>query len=469
MAKPDDLAALIARIAQRHSVPPPILLAMVAPLVKAAGATDIVALDRLLTRRAADAATLRRRLAVPVEDATLAGWRSRAAAALESGNFAEVDKALAQAELQILGELTNLSDLPPARRIATGDTRADRGAVSQLDLAPQSCRETAKRYAEASAIVGLADPARSLELALLQGDALTRLGEEFGDRTGFDAAIAHYRVLLAGLDNFEETVGWASVQERLGVALAGLAGLVGDAALLDQAASCYLTALEDLRRDQAPALWRALKVRFGRIAVTLGEAREDEALLEEAVTALATALAAWDRKGDEARWLEAEHLISRARAALGRRQSDLALLERSFNGFNRVAQAVDRTQEPLRWAELQDQMGGVLAAMGERYSEPVVLEEAIAAFGFALEERRPETTPQLWAKSSASQGLASIKLAARLQDRDLAQRALMQIATAVEAMRAAGHSADAAALQKKLVIAGGVAEGMGKARTAGKS
>lgn len=463
MTTQDDMSAMIARIAERHDVPLAVLLAIVASLVKGGTRPNRTKLEQQLTRKAKEVLALRHRLRRLAEGAGVAERRATAARALEAAEFGEVDRALAQLELQIFGGMTDLAAMPQDRRIAAGETRADRGATTMLELTPKACREAAQRYAEAAAIIGAADIARSRELALIQGNALARIGEDFADRTGFEAAIAHYRGLLAGLDNFEDTVAWAAVQERLGVALAGLSALTGDGALLDEAAACYRTALEDLRREQAPTLWRALKIRFGRIAVTLGEAREDDALLEEAITALGTALAVWDRKSDEARWLEAEHLISRARAALGRRQNDLALLERAFNGFNRVAKAVDRAREPLRWAELQDQMGGVLAAMGERYSEPVVLEEAIAAFGSALEERRRDTTPQLWATSSANQGLASMKLAARLKDPALAQRAFMQIAAAVEAMREAGHSAEAAALQKKLVIAGGVVEAMAKA------
>lgn len=469
MTTQDDMSAIIARIAERYDVPLAVLLAIVASLVKGGAKPSRARIEQQLTRKAQDVLALRRRLHRPATDAAVAEQRASAARALEAGQFGEIDRALSQLELQFFGGTTDLAAMPQDRRIAAGETRADRGATAMLELTPKACRDAAQRYAEAAAIIGTADIARSRELALIQGNALARIGEDFADPAGFEAAIAHYRSLLTGLDNFDDTVAWASVQERLGLALARLSALTGDGALLDEATACYLTALEDLKREQAPALWRSLKVRFARIAISLGESREDEALLEEAITALATALAVWDRKSDEARWLEAEQLTARARAALGRHQKDLALLERAFNGFNRVAQAVDRAQEPLRWAELQDQMGGVLVAMGERYSEPVVLEEAIAAFGFALEERRRETSPQLWATSSTNQGLASMKLAARLQDRELAQRALMQIAVAVEAMRAAGHSADATTLQKKLVIAGGMAEAMGKTSTVGKT
>jgi hypothetical protein len=55
-----------------------------------------------------------------------------------------------------------------------------------------------------------------------------------------------------------------------------------------------------------------------------------------------------------------------------------------------------------------------------------------------------------------------MQLAARRKDPGMAQQAFMQIAAAVEAMREAGHSADVAMLQKKLVLAGSLAEGMRK-------
>jgi tetratricopeptide (TPR) repeat protein len=462
MTSQDDMSAMIARVADRHDVPLAVLLAVMASLVRSGVRPNLARLEQLLGRKAREVVALRRRLDQASQDAAVGEARRKAARALESGQFLEVERALAQLELHFFGGMTDLSTMPSDRRIAAGETRSDRAATALLDLTPAACKEAAQRYAEAAAIIGTANLDRSREFALRQGDSLARIGEDFADPAGFEAAIAHFRTLLSRLDNFDDTIAWATAQERLARALAGLAQLTGDDKRLDEALACCRTALEDLRHDQAPLLWRALKMRFGRIAIPLGDLREDDALLEEAVSCLATALARWSRDGDEVRWLEAEQLISRGRAALGRRTSDLALLERAFNGFNRVAKTVDRTREPLRWAELQDQMGGVLAAMGERYSEPVVLEEAVAAFGAALEERRRERSPQLWAASAASQGLASMQLAARRKDPGMAQQAFMQIAAAVEAMREAGHSADVATLQKKLVLAGSLAEGMRK-------
>lgn len=453
MNKPEDIAALVARVAGRHGLPPVALAAMIADWLRRSDAAEPD--ETLLDRKSADLLALTRRLAAPIEDGTVRTFRSAAAAAIAEGRLADADKALAQAELHTIGGSTDLSALPLERRLLIGENRADRAALSFLRTTAEAYREAAARYGEASALIGLADIERSRKAALDQARVLARISEDFGGRDGYDAAVAALRRLLQGLDSVADTVAFAGAQEALAAASEGLAELTGAADLRAEALACCEAGLEDLRRDEAPELWQALKLRFGRLAVTIGLARADDGLLEDAVAAFATVFAVWDRGADEARWLQAEHLISRARAALGGRRSDLALLERAFNGLNRVVKTVDRAREPLRWAELQDQMGGVLAAMGQRYSEPIVLEEAIATFAAALEERRRERVPLLWAQTLGNQAEAMLRLAERSKDKAMAQSALAQLVTAADtARRAAERSPITVELQKRLVAAG---------------
>jgi hypothetical protein len=414
--------------------------------------------ENLLDRKAADFLTLAKRFTVPLGDAEMRRLRSEAASAIAAGRFAEADKSLAQAELHAIGGSTDLSALPLESRLLIGENRADRAAISFLRTTAEAYRESAARYGEASALIGLAAIDRSRDAALDQAKVLARISEDFGGRDGYDAAIAALRRLLEGLDSLADTVAFAEAQEALATALDQLAALSGEAKLLNEALVHCRAGLEDLRHDEAPALWRALKLRFGRLAVNLGISQKDDNLLEEAVATYATALAVWKRSDDETRWLEAEHMISRARATLGGRRSDLSLLERAFNGLNRVSQATDRARDPLRWAELQDQMGGVLAAMGERYSEPVVIEEAIAAFGAALEEYSEARAPLLRAQTTANQAEAMLQLARRNKDKALAQKALAQLMMATEAARQTAHGGSVAGdLQKRLAAAGAIA------------
>lgn len=452
---------MLSRVAERCSVPPVALAAMLADRVRASAAIS----EALLERKAFDFLALSRRLTPALQEDTssqqgdIRQLREAAAGALLAGRLGEADKALAQAELRAIDGATDMSGLPLEKRLLIGENRADRAALSFLRTSIEAYREAAARYGEASALIGLANIERSRAAALDQARSLARISEDFGGREGFDEAIAALRRLLQGLDTLSDTVAFARVQEAMAAALEGLAKITNDPQLRDLALTHSRAGLEYLHQDEDPELWRALKLRFGRLAVALGMTQKDDDLLEEAIAGYASLLAVWSRADEEKRWLEAEHMISRARATLGKRRIDLALLERAFNGLNRVSAAIDRGREPLRWAELQDQMGGVLASMGERYSEPVVLEEAIAAFDAALEERRRERAPLLWARSRANQAEAMLLLARRTKSRDMAQRALGQMMEATDVARQA-EPRSASDFQGRLADAGALVERM---------
>lgn len=456
----DDIAVVIARVSQRYDVSHAILLGMVAKLTGTAAMPPLARLERRLVRRIPNVQRLRTGLAQSVADEALAGWRRAAASAVDAGQFIEVDKALAQAEFHILAGAVDLAELAPERRIAAGEMRALRGEVSKLGLTQQHAREAAQRFAEAVAIVGRSDPARSHAFGLRQANALILLAEEWSSQSDYEAAIAHLRQMLGQLDNFEDTIRWAEVQERLGVALAGLGGLRGDRALLREAAACYRTALEDVRREHDLPLWARLQRHLGRLALELGEAQDDRALIEEAVEALRAAASVMERASDAPAWAAAQFDLGRALSALGRRSAGLADLEAAYNALNCAGQFWTRDVAPARWADIQDRMGAVLATMGGSYNETVVLEEAVAAFGRALEVRRRETDLPAWASSMAGRAEATMQLARRGKELGLAQQALSQLVEAMEAARGAGDAALAAALQTRLVAAGAMAQAL---------
>lgn len=461
MTSPDKLAARLARIARLNTISPVAMLAMAAGLVKGPAPLDAEALERLLLRKANDFLALRARLARQPADPALAPSYALAARACEAGQFSELDKALAQAELQILGGISDLGALTRERRLAVGETRADRAATSQLELTAPSYREAAKRFGEAAAIIGLADAQRSHELALSQADALTRLGEDLADRLGFEAAIAQMRSLLSGLDNFDDTLRWAGAQERLALALAGLAAHGDQRERLLEAAACCRAALEDLRKPQEPALWARLQRHLGSWSLALGKGKGgDIGHIEEAVEAFQAARSMADRNRDAQGWAQLHYDLGRAQAVLGQRTGGMAHLEAAFNNLQSALEIWTRESAVALWADIQNRMGQVLVAMGQRYSEPVVLEEAVAAFGRALEERPRDIVPGLWAESSARQGLAIMQLARREKDRALAQQALAQIMAAVEATRDAGLPEQAAELQKALLDANALAQSL---------
>ncbi|KQU55032.1 hypothetical protein ASG72_05420 [Bosea sp. Leaf344] len=460
----DTLASSVAQISQSRGLPHVALVAMIAPLGKLAGELGRARLDRLLARKAGDFLALRARLAGPGRPAAIAAHYAGAAAALEAGRFGECDRLLAQAELQLLSGLGDIGSMSLEDRLATGEVRADRGATSLLTLTLQSYRDAADRLGEASALVGLADPARSHALALGQAEVMIRRSEDLSDGTGLPAAIAHLRVILAGLDSFDDTVLWAATQERLGLALARLSSGQAPGGLAE-AASCFRLALEDLRQAQDPALWTRLQRHLGATLLKLDEqaATPDTDLVEEAVAALRAALGGTKQAGDPAAWARLHQDLGRALFSLGRRTGAMAEFEAAFNSYQAAATVWTRETAPERWAGLHHGMGQVLSAMGERYGESIVLEEAVASFDQALEQRQRDRALPGWAESTAEQGLARVKLALRLRDAGGAQQALTQIVSAVQAAQEAGLAALSADLQKTLASAGAMVEAASRA------
>lgn len=465
----DSLAAAVAQVSQSRGLPHVAVVAMIAPLAKATKGLDRARLDRLLARKAADFLALRARLTGPAQMAALAAYRTAAAAALESGRFGEVDRLLAQAELQLLSGLGDIAAMPLENRLAMGEVRADRGATSLLTVSVQGYRDAAERLGEASALVGLADPVRSHKLALAQAEVLVRLTEDLSEPSGLEAAIAHLRVVLDGLDNFDDTVLWAATQERLGLALARQASSTSSRSL-DEAASCFRLALEDLRQPQDPALWTRLQRHLGSALLKLDEraGSQDSDLVEDAIAALRAALGGTQQAADPQGWARLHQDLGRALFSLGRRTGSMAEFEAAFNSYQAAATVWTRDGAPDRWAGLNHGMGLVLSAMGDRYGESIVLEEAISSFALALEQRPRETALPGWAASTAEQGLARIKLALRHRDMSGAQQALSQIVAAVQAAQGAGLATLAVELQKTLAGAGALVERQSKAPPAAR-
>jgi tetratricopeptide (TPR) repeat protein len=432
---------------------------MIAPLGKVAGDMGRARLDRLLSRKAADFLALRARLADPTRPASVADLHAGAVTALEAGRFGDVDRLLAQAELQLLSGLGDIAAMSTADRLATGEIRADRGATSLLTLSVQGYRDAADRLGEASALVGLADPARSHALALAQADAMARLTDDLADPSGLATSIQLLRIVLGGLDNLDDTVLWAATQERLGLALARQPSATAPNGLAE-AASCFRLALEDLRQAQEPALWTRLQRHLGSALLKLDEqsASQDTDLIEEAIAALRAALAGTRTATDPQAWARLHQDLGRGLCSLGRRTGAMAELEAAFNSFQSAATIWTREVAPDRWSGLAHGMGLVLSAMGERYGESIVLEEAISNFELALEQRSRERGLPAWAESTAEQGLAKIKLALRQRDASGTQQALTQILAAVQAVQAAGLNALSAELQKTLANAGALVE-----------
>lgn len=457
-----ELAAILARVAQREGVPPALLLGVVASM-GASGKPDFSRIEHDLIRKAGDFKSLQARLLKPSgTDAELDRLRAQAAGFLAEGRLADADRALAQAEQRNLDGSVALDKMSKERLLAAAAGRADRGTAALLQHNPQAYGAAAERFAEAALIAGAADPESSRNYGWMQADALARRGADFADRTAFQAAVTHLRTMLGKLDNFDETVPWAQTQLRLARSLTGLSHYERGVVLLRQAVETYRTTLEDLTQKKAPDLWATIQTRLGEALARLGEAEDDAALLEESVVAFRAGLVAMKRAEMPRDWTRLQFELGKAHVALGLRASGAGALESAVNCFKLVLDDRPRDAVPLDWAEVQDRIGGALSALAAYYREPVVLEEAIAAFDAALEVRRRETVPALWAETAASRAEARLELAERLRDRAEAETAAAELMAAIETLRSLGLTAQARQREPKLVRAGAVVEKLRK-------
>lgn len=458
-----ELAAILARVAQREGVPSALLLGVVASM-GASGKPDFSRIEHDLLRKAGDFKSLRGRLLKPSgSDAEFDRLRAEAARALAEGRLAEADRMLAQAEQRNLDNSGSLDRMSKERLLAAASGRADRGAAAMLQLNPQAYRDAAERFAEAALIADSAEPGSGRIYAWMQADALARQGADFADRAAFSAAVSHLRAMVAKLDNFGETVPWAETQLRLARSLTGLSHYERGVVLLRQAVEIYRTTLEDLTRKQAPHLWATLQTRLGEVLARLGEAEDDASLLEESVTAFRAGLSAMNRAEMPRDWARLQCELGKTHVALGLRASGAAALEAAINCFKLVLEEWTRETVPLDWAEVQDRIGAALVGLARYYREPVVLEEAIAAFDMALEVRRRETVPALWAESAASRAEARLELAERIRERSEAEAAAAELMAAIETLRGLGLAAEAKRHEPKLLRAGALVERLAKA------
>jgi hypothetical protein len=457
-----ELASILARVTQHGGAPPALLLGVLASMGGASGKPDFSRIEHDLLRKAGDFRALRAQLLTPLGiDTELDRLRAEAVRAMAEGRLAEADRTLAQAEQRNL-DGTTADRMSKERLLIAARGRADRGLTALLQLNPKAYRDAAERFAEAALIAESAEAGRGRTYALMQADALARIGADFRDRSGFAASITHLRGMLAKLDNFEQTVPWAEAQLRLARSLTGLAYLEPETAALREAVDIYRTTLEDLRENQAPRLWTTLHSRLGEVLARLGERENDAALLAESVDAFRAALAGTTQADAPGEWARLQFEFGKALVALGLRASGASALEAAVNCFKLVLDQRKRESAPLDWAEVQDRIGFALAGLSAHYREEVVLEEAIAAYDSALEERRRETVPALWAQSAGSRAEAQLQLARRLSDRALAEQAAGDLVVAIETLRGIGQAADARRFEPRLVEAGALIQQLRK-------
>jgi tetratricopeptide (TPR) repeat protein len=184
----------------------------------------------------------------------------------------------------------------------------------------------------------------------------------------------------------------ADVQFASGLALSVLGDQAGDNSALQEAVAAYRAALEERTRERVPLDWAMTQMNLGNALATLGARESGTKRLEEAVAALRAALEEQTRERVPLNWAMTQNNLGIALSTLGARESGTQRLEEAVAAYRAALEERTRERVPLDWATTQVNLGIALRTLGERESGQR-LEEAVAAYRAALEEITRERVP----------------------------------------------------------------------------
>jgi len=440
----------------------------------------------------------------PGDDPKIASLKMETQKAIEAGDLAKAGALLtdvraeqrrARAEHQRAAERLALDE---------AETSAQQGDLAMTRL---RYREAAKHFAEAASLLAIAGPHEEQRIGYLEKEAgaLVAEGNNLGNRDALRSAIERYRTFIALQPRDRVPLKWAAAQYYLGRTFAHLGELEGGTAQYDAALAAYGEAQKEFTREGKSLQWATVESSRGYLLGLIGVRERGTARLDEAVAAYSGVLQVLRRERSPRQWASAQHSLGIALTRRGERDRRTHRLEAAVAAFREALEEVAREKEPLTWAGIQNSLGIALDRLWQRDGRAVRLEDAIAAYhdalkewtrervptrwasaqngvanallrlareesgtarleeaiatyGEVLQERTRERTPIDWARTSGSQGIALMLLAERTNNPNVADRAVAQIAAALEAVRGGEHAPREAYFERELRRAREVAQ-----------
>jgi tetratricopeptide (TPR) repeat protein len=244
------------------------------------------------------------------------------------------------------------------------------------------------------------------------GMTLSGIGEQTGDNSVLENAIASYRAALEERSRERVPLEWAMTQNYLGNTLKTLGERESGTARLEEATTAYRAALEERSRERVPLDWAVTQNNLGNALERLGEresATARTAHLEAAVAAYQAALEERTRARVSLGWAQTQNNLGLALTLLGQRENGTARtahLEAAVAAHQAALEERTRARVPLDWAQTQNNLGIALGVLGEQESGTWRLEAAIATFNEALKEYTRDRVPLDWAMTQTNLGNA---------------------------------------------------------------
>ena len=295
---------------------------------------------------------------------------------------------------------------------------------------------------------------QAAEVRLILAAALTRLGDERGDKGLLAAAAAGAEDALKVFTRENHPTQWARAQCDFGNALRRLGEREQETERLERAIGVFTAALEVRTQTTAPQDWATTKNDLGvamkQLGVTLQfrghRLQRDEdidralELLESAVAAYREALTVRTRGQVPQRWANTTSNMANALASLGEINRNPALLNQSVDAYEEALGVLTRDAVPLDWAMVQSNLGAALSRLGDIEDSAKRFELAAAAYRQSLEVRQESRTPLLWATTRYNLAVVLRKLGERRQDATALAEAEQAYTDALRVAKANDHA-----------------------------
>jgi tetratricopeptide (TPR) repeat protein len=242
------------------------------------------------------------------------------------------------------------------------------------------------------------------------GKILGTLGDQLGDTTKLESAVAAFRAALVCRDRNLVPDRWAATQNNLGAALALLGDRETSNKHLEEALAAFRAAQEQRSVSSTPVVWAMTQSNIGNVLMNIGVRERGTVRLEEAVAAYCAALEETQRDLVTLDWAGIQNNLGGALMRLGEREGGTERLEEAIRAYRAALEEARRDRVPLGWAGTLSNLASALLLLSDRKIEVTLIREAVAAFRDALEERSRDRVPLHWAASQHNLGYALTKL-----------------------------------------------------------
>ncbi len=338
--------------------------------------------------------------------------------------MAKVEEALKS------GQLSATPDRETLARSAVAICSIRRGNVS----GDRSIVETGIQLCH-NVLPALIDPALkeakysvSVELA----EALTWLGDMYGDKSKLEEALALYRAVLDGVDRGRQPLQWAKMQSAASDILRILGIRFGSKSDLEDAISGYRLALLEQTFERTPYGWTLAMNNLGGALNELGGTHGDLSAIEKAIAVYREASSATPRKSFARRWASTQDHLGNALLTYGESRPDIQSVKDAIVAYGAALSEHSSADLTDSWAAAQGNLSNALATLGAMTGNVVYLEAALGACCNALEMRPRQKMPMLWAMTMLNLGTVYLALGKATRSREYLEKAIDSLTEALK-------------------------------------